>query len=189
MRDPATPSSSRGEDKWWTGDTIRLDVWHLGTSKEEKFALRGIRREPPWAGSELQAFDTLNLGDYLFTVTEAKTNVPLYSRGFNSNFDGTTATEVTLECLRFPFPGKSVYVSLKKRTPNNVGFAEMWTQLIDPTDPLIDTSPLTANAKARVIFENGPPPSKVDLLVMGDGYTTPEQPKRLFEKSWQSPGE
>jgi hypothetical protein len=50
-------------------------------------------------------------------------------------------------------------------------FQDAWTVEIDPKDPAIDRSPPPAFAKTWPVIANGPPRDKVDLLLLGDGYT------------------
>ncbi|SPE30075.1 Putative lipoprotein (fragment) [Candidatus Sulfopaludibacter sp. SbA6] len=55
-------------------------------------------------------------------------------------------------------------------------FREVWSVVVDPADPAIDRSaPLKLNVWA--VIENGPPRDKVDLLLLGDGYTAAEMEK------------
>jgi hypothetical protein len=63
-------------------------------------------------------------------------------------------------------------VLLKKRGPNNE-FREVWSLLVDPSDPAIDRSP-PPKLPVWAVMENGAPRDKVDLLLLGDGYAAAE---------------
>jgi hypothetical protein len=156
---------------WSSGDTLRVDLYHGGTDTEEHVSISSIRREGAWAGSRTQLFDSQNLGDYFLAVWDAKTNLPLYTRGFNSCFDGGPKWSVCSESVRFPFPLHNVRISIGKRNATNVGFYELWNEAIDPASPSIDNSSLTSKAEVDVIVENGRPDTKVDFVILGDGYT------------------
>jgi hypothetical protein len=55
-------------------------------------------------------------------------------------------------------------------------FRDLWSVTVDTSDPAIDRS---GPPKPRVwaVIENGPPRDKVDLLLLGDGYTASEMNK------------
>src|SRR5207245_233808 len=61
--------------------TLRLDYFHTGDAKEERFALHAVVREGPWPGPADRRLDPTNLGRYLFEVRDARSGELLYSRG------------------------------------------------------------------------------------------------------------
>lgn len=163
--------------------TLRLDYFHGGTATEEQISFDGLVLEGPWAGRLDRAIDDTNLGRYYFEVLDRKTNRMLYSRGFASIFGEWRETPEARETrrqfsesLRFPMPTAPVQVILKRRDPQNA-FREMWSMLVDPADPTIDRSGPPANVQVWAVMQNGEPRDKVDLLLMGDGYTAPEMEK------------
>ncbi len=167
--------------------TLRLDYYHTGTAASETFAVDRLVVEPtPWPGNPSRPIDDTNLGKYLFEVVDRETNRVVYSRGFASVFgewettgEAKTAARTFHESLRFPMPERPVQVLLKKRDARNA-FREIWSTLVDPADMFIDRSaPPTAGALIELL-KNGEPASKVDLLILGDGYTAAERAK--FEK-------
>ena len=111
----------------------------------------------------------------------------MYSRGFASMYGEweTTAEAKSMnrtfsESLRFPGVDKPVRIVLKKRDPKNV-FREIWTTTVDPADKFIVRSGPQANAGALIkLHERGDPAEKLDLLILGDGYTAAERGK--FER-------
>ena len=62
---------------------------------------------------------------------------------------------------------------LEKRTPSG-DFAEIHREPVDPQSRFIDRSPIPQRARAWAMLESGSPADKVDLLVLGDGYTADE---------------
>jgi peptidase M64-like protein len=65
--------------------TMRVDYYHTGNDKEERFSLDRIVIEPlPWAGNVSRSVDKTNLGKYFFEVVDAASGTTLYSRGFAS---------------------------------------------------------------------------------------------------------
>jgi hypothetical protein len=161
--------------------TLRLEIVHSGDAREERFAERGVAREGAWPGNPARPLDDTNLGRYLFEVRDAATNRLLYSRGFASIFGEWETTEEATkrarafdESLRFPEPASPVQVAIRKRGADGL-FHEVWTTLVDPGDPAVDRSEPAARAWA--VVENGPPAEKVDLVLLGDGYTAAEMDK------------
>jgi IgA peptidase M64/peptidase M64-like protein len=163
--------------------TLRVDYFHTGTASEERYALEGAVVEGPWAGPADRATDETNLGKYLFEVIDRKTNRVVYSRGFASIFgEWETTTEAREETrtfhesLRFPTPAAPVQVVVKKRDRQNV-FRESWSFLLDPMDAAVGRAPTKGAAPVWAVMRNGEPRDKVDLLLMGDGYTAAEMDK------------
>ncbi len=167
--------------------TLRLDYVHTGNATAESYALDRVVLEPlPWPGNPRRPLDDTNLGPYLFEVIDQGTGRVLYSRGFASIFGEwqTTAEAKSLsrafsESLRFPAPEKPVRVSLKKRDARQA-FVEVASFAVDPVDPFIDRSAPPASGLVINLLWNGEPADKVDLLLLGDGYTPAEQGK--FER-------
>jgi hypothetical protein len=162
--------------------TLRLDYFHTASAAEERFALDGLVLEGPWAGNPARPIDDTNLGKYLFEVVDRATNRTLYSRGFASicgewetTGEAKRVHRTFHESLRFPEPKGPVQVVLKKRDAAGL-FRELWTTAADPADPAIDRTPPRTGAVWAVV-ENGPPRDKVDLVLLGDGYTAAEMGK------------
>ncbi|HXZ39781.1 MAG TPA: M64 family metallopeptidase [Terriglobales bacterium] len=163
--------------------TMRLDYYHTGNKVHETFAVDRIVIEPlPWPGDPAKSIDDTNLGNYFFEVHDQASNRLLYSRGFGSVFgewvttdEAKNASRTFSESLRFPAPDAPVKIVLKKREGGV--FQEVWTTPINPKDKFIDNSPPPSPGPLLTIQKNGESASKVDLLIMGDGYTAAERPK------------
>ena len=167
--------------------TLRVDYYHTGTAKQEFFSLDRVVQEPlPWAGNRARPIDDTNRGNYFFEVVDAVDGTVQYSRGFSSIFgewvtteEAKTANRTFSESLRFPKPPRPVRIVVKRRDARNV-FRDIWTVTLDPADPLI-VKHAEAEAGAVIkLHESGDPSTKLDLLILGDGYTARERPK--FER-------
>ncbi|MFQ5876291.1 MAG: M64 family metallopeptidase [Acidobacteriota bacterium] len=172
--------AARRFDSWSDGATLRLDYHHSGLGAEETFALEALRREGPWPGSRVHLVDPLNWGPYRFEVRDPATGRILFARGYSSIFSEWVTTEEAKrsrrsfhESLRFPFPRRPVQVTVLRRGPDNL-FREAATFPIDPASRLVRREPVTSAGTVWSILENGPPETKVDLLILGDGYTASE---------------
>ena len=164
--------------------TMRLDYYHTGDASQEVFSVDRVVIEPlPWPGDPAQAIDSSNLGKYLFEIRDLKTKQLLYSRGFASIYgewettdEAKTMKRTFQESLRFPAPAAPVSVVLKKRDAKNV-FQDIWTTTIDPADQFVDRSKPTPPAPLITIQKTGEPETRVDFLILGDGYTAAEAKK------------
>jgi hypothetical protein len=162
--------------------TLRLDYYHTGDAESEAFSLDQMIVEGPWPGRLDRAIDDTNLGKYYFEVIDRATNRVLYSRGFASIYGEWEVTpeakhekRTYSESLRFPMPDVPVQVVLKKRDRWN-SLREVWSVVVDPASPEIDRSRMPA-AKVWAVEKNGEPADKVDIVLLGDGYTAAEMDK------------
>jgi hypothetical protein len=69
-----------------------------------------------------------------------------------------------------PEPKHPVELALEKRQDDG-SFRQIFAEKIDPTSRFVDRSALRSAGQVTALFENGPPATKVDLLVVSDGYT------------------
>jgi hypothetical protein len=169
-------------DSWSDGATLRLDYDHVGTARDEAIALDGLRREGPWPGSRTNLVDPLDLGPYRVEVRDRATQLVLYAQGFASIYGEWETTDEARsvrrsfhESVRFPFPRRPVQVCLLKRSPDNA-FHELASFLVDPASQDIRREAIGTRGRIWTIFENGPPESRIDLLILGDGYTAEQLP-------------
>src|SRR5664279_3843315 len=169
--------------------TMRLDYYHTGNATTEMFSFDRVVIEPlPWPGDMAKTIDDTNLGNYLFEVRDAASDKLLYSRGFGSIFSEWADTEEAKklnrtfsESLRFSAPSAQVKIVLKERREGKeVDFHEVWTTTIDPKDKFIDRSKPPSPGPLLTLQKMGEPQTKVNLLMLGDGYTVAERGK--FEK-------
>lgn len=178
----ATPAFATFDDHF-TGRTMRVDYFHTGSRGAEIVALDRVVADGPWPGSRTRLVDTSNLGTYLFEVIDRATNQVVYSRGFDSIFGEWVTTPEAREgartfheSLRFPWPKREVQVVLKKRDADNA-FQQVWSTLVDPNSRFVNRADAAPAGKVWTLFEHGAPSEKVDLLVIGEGYSDAEMPK------------
>ena len=161
--------------------TYRLDLFHTGGKDTEIFAIDRLRLEPlPWPGHPSRATDDGTSGVYRFEVRAADGQL-LQARGYASIFGEWVTTEQAQqqhrtfhESLRFPAPAKPgpVQVRIYRRDAQQV-FQPLWETKLDTTDMFVDRSP-TAPQELIAIEQHGTAADKVDLLLLGDGYTAAE---------------
>jgi IgA Peptidase M64/Peptidase M64 N-terminus len=170
-------------DDWSDGATLRIDYLHAGTTPAESVALDALVREGDWPGSRTNLVDRLNLGAYRYEVRDRASRALLYAAGFSSIYGEWESTDEAKsvrrafhESLRMPFPRRPVQVDLFKRGPDDA-----WLQLavfpVDPVSQAVRRDSPSGRGRVWTLFENGPPAEKVDLLILGDGYTASEMKK------------
>lgn len=165
---------------------MRIDFYHTGNSEMEMFSLDRVVLEPlPFPGNLDHPLDNTLRGKYSFEIVDAESKDVAWSRSFSSIYGEweTTAEARRMnrtfhESLRFPTPDKEFEVVLLKRGEEN-RFVEVWRQAIDPADYLVHRETAAYAEQAVALEMNGDPAHKVDLLLLGDGYTADEQEKFL----------
>jgi len=170
-------------DRYFAANTMRVDYFHSGGLGSEIVSLDQVVSDGPWPGSRTRLVDDTNLGKYLFEVVDRETNRVLYSRGFASIYGEWETTPESKqvhrtfhESLRFPWPRAAVQVVLKKRDSQN-SFHEFWSTVVDPDSRFVNRADRKPAGTVWTLFESGPPAEKVDLLLIGEGYTAAQLPK------------
>jgi hypothetical protein len=164
--------------------TVRVDYIHSGNALSEQYAIERVLIEPlPWPGDMSRPFDDTNRGNNRVEVADAKTGDLLYSCDFSTVFGEWKTTEEANklsrgfhESVRFPKPDRPVRVRILKRDERNQ-FSVAWSVDVDTDAQDVVRAQAPAPAKPIPIKVSGPAPRKVDLLVLGDGYTQAEMPK------------
>jgi hypothetical protein len=183
---PEAPGPSAAPAKFdedFAPRTMRVDYYHSGTATEEHVALDRVVVDGAWAGSRTQLVDPVNYGLYQLEVRDLESNRLLYSRGFSSVFgEWRTTAEAKQrwgtfhESLRFPWPKRPVQVTLRVRGRDAL-WREIWTTAVDPASRAVNQADLASRGTVWSVLDSGPPAVKVDLLILGDGYTAAELEK------------
>ncbi len=170
-------------ETYFLDKTMRLDYFHSGNMNEEHVAIDRILSDGPWSGSKTELLDDLKLGDYFFEIFANTNNLLLYSSGFANVYGEWVETPEAEkewgtfhESLRFPWPKAPVKVVLSKRDKQNQ-FIPIWSTTIDPNARTVNPADIQHDEKVFTVLENGPAEKKLDILVLGDGYTQAEMPK------------
>ena len=181
---PTPSAQSAGRfDQFFRADTMRVDYYHSGGLGTEIVSLDRVVNDGPWPGSRTRLLDDTNLGKYLVEVIDRGTNQPIFSRGYATVFGEWETTDEAKamhrtyhESVRFPWPLRPVQVVVKKRMPDQ-SFREIWSTIVDPDSRAVNKGHLAPAGRVWTVWESGPAPAKVDLLLLGDGYTEAELPK------------
>ena len=163
-------------------NTMRLDYYHSGNAGTEMFSVDRVVIEPlPFSGNLARPVDETLRGKYAFKVTEIDSGRVIWSRSFSSIYgewettgEARAMNRTFHESLRFPAPETTVRISLEKRAADN-SFEQIWQTDVDPQDFLVHRERAIYADDVVAIENNGDPATKVDLLLLGDGYTVGER--------------
>jgi hypothetical protein len=172
---------------------------HTGDATHEVLSLERVVSDGQWAGSRTDLIDDTNFGKYFYDIYDIESGDLLFSRGFATIYgewettgEARTTHRTFHESVRFPWPKGVVRVVIKKRddltTFHSIGEFE-----IDPASRSVNPAELPPLGKVWTLFEHGPPSEKVDIVLLGEGYTEEEMDKfhadavRLIDElfSWE----
>ena len=167
----ASLASAQTQPRTW-----RLDFYQTGGPGIEAYSFDRVVVEPlTWPDNPAANVETRLTGNYRFEIVDANKRI-IFARGYDPAFFEwlTTAESKQIrrtfqDSLRFPALTTKSEVVLKKRTEEGT-YNEVWRHTIDPADPFIDRS-TPARQQLIEIQRSGDPRGKVDLLLLGDGYT------------------
>lgn len=164
--------------------TVRVDYFHSGNADSELFSLHQVVLEPlPWPGNPARAIDTVRRGYFMYQVEDPDSGHVLYSRGFSSIFQEWQSTgearemnRTFHESVRFPKPDGPVRLRILKRDAERE-FQSIWAADIDTDDMLVVRAHEPPPAEVLDLHVSGEPSAKVDVVILGDGYTPAEKEK------------
>lgn len=171
-------------EKYFLDQTLRVDVFHSGDAKEEMFTIDRVIQEGPWAGNPRRTVVPFELGRYLLRVSDTVSGTLIYSKGFDSYFGEYKTTEPGVngvkktfsETLLLPFPRNKVRLEVLLRDRQNIP-QTIFNREIDPADTFIVKEKLSDDVQVIEQVKNGAPADKVDLVIIGEGYTDAELEK------------
>ena len=175
-------------NKYFIDEIMRIDYYHIGNASEEFITLDQIYKYGIWAGSRKHLIDELNLGRYCVKIYDAATNQLIYSKGFDSYFgeyktstEGLEGVKKTFhESALVPYPKAKIIFSMERRDEKLILF-EFFRMEIDPEDIMIIRDEVKGKlVKVYNADSNGDPHNRVDVVILGEGYTLNE--KNKFEK-------
>jgi len=170
-------------NKYFEDATMRIDYYHVGDSKSEIFTIDRIYKQGIWAGSRVNLFDRFNNGAYYYKVYEEASGALIYSKGFDSYFkeyqtssDAQNGIQRSYhESALIPYPKNPVKLSVEKRDDKNL-LNEIYSVILDPSDiMIIKDAVIDKRVEVTQSLYNGDPHSKVDVVILAEGYTDEER--------------
>ena len=175
-------------DDYFIDKTMRIDYYHIGDAASETVTLDQVYKYGTWAGSLNNLIDNFNNGAYYYKVYDVTSGKLIFSLGFDSYFKEYQTSNEALKGIKrtyqesaiIPYPKNKIKFVLEKRDKQN-NLNEVYSTEIDPADLYIIKDVVKDNgAKVYKSHYSGDPHIKVDVAILGDGYTAKE--KKKFEK-------
>ena len=175
-------------EDYFADETLRIDYFHIGDANSEMITIDKLYQYGSWAGSLTNLIDKFNNGKYYLKIYDYNSGNLIYSKGFNTFFgeyasgdDGINGIQKSFhETAIIPFPKNRIAFVLEKRNEANE-LQEFFRTLIDPQSIYIIKDRI--KDESVDIFKpvnNGDPHTKVDIVILAEGYTKAEKEK--FQK-------
>jgi hypothetical protein len=174
-------------DDFFQDSTLRVDLYHSGNATREEMTIDRLLAQGTWAGSTRNLIDPFGMGRYAVKLYEVFSNRLIYARGYDSYFGEYKSTKPAKEgsertfheTVLVPMPKNKVLLVIEMRDKQNL-YRPMWTFGVDPGDYHIIRESPGRGYRVYDIVNNGDSHRKVDLVVVGEGYTAAEAAK--FER-------
>lgn len=172
-------------NEYFEDQTMRIDYFHIGDSVTEIITIDFIYKYGIWAGSTKNLIDNFNNGAYYHKIYDLNSGRLIYSKGFDSYFKEYQTTGEAVNGIQrsfhesaiIPYPKSKIKFVIEKRDKRNQ-LNEIFSTIINPDDLYIIKDPI-ADAGVRTInsHKSGDPHNRVDVVIIGDGYTAGESEK------------
>ena len=169
--------------------SLRMDVFQCGNADSSHYVFERFVIEPYFGGSKVNLIDPFNYGTNRVKVVDAQTNTLIYSRGYNTLFQEWQTTEEATrmercyeESVSVPMPRNEAYIILEIRNYDGV-FEEIFSKLYEPNE-MFNTTEQRYVFPVYDVMVNGTPESKVDIVILPEGYTVDEMSK--FQQDCQN---
>jgi hypothetical protein len=164
--------------------TMRVDLVHVGNSTEELFTLDRVWKQGTWAGSRVHLLDEFDNGRYYAKLYDLASGSLLYSKGFDNYYGEYRTTEPALKGVRrafsesilTPYPKSRVRLAIEVRGLDKK-LKELASFEIDPASWEIHKEPPAGDVTVIPAHLSGEPHAKVDIAILGEGYTVAESGK------------
>jgi hypothetical protein len=180
-------NNSKFED-YFSDETLRIDYFHIGDAKTEMITIDKLYQYGSWAGSLNHLIDNFNNGKYYYKIYDAVSNKLIYSKGFDAFFGEYASSDDAIigktksfqESAIIPLPKSKIIFAIEKRNDANK-LIEFFRTEIDPQSIYI----IKDRIKDELVdvfkpVNNGDPHTKVDIVILAEGYTKAEKEK--FQK-------
>lgn len=170
-------------DRHFFDKTLRINIIHTGDATEESFKADKIFDDGLWYGKIKTLKNPYRLGDYYYELIDVATDEIIYSEGISRVFNEWRKSQDLgeekrsfNESIRIPYPQKDAKLVLYSFDSLNVMYP-IWEYVIDRrTRSVVMPTPNHNNRIIRIL-DSGDPKEKVDIVILGDGYTDKEAKK------------
>lgn len=167
-------------DSFFIDKTLRINYIHSGDETEESFKAKYLYDDGPWYGRTKHLINPYHLGDYYYELRDVESDEVIYSDGVSNYFSQWQKTlEAKIvkksfnESIRVPYPVKDAKLIMYKIDSIDV-MHRVWEYLIDKRAKVFIEPPQYHNNRILRLLDSGDPKKKVDIVILGDGYSADE---------------
>lgn len=177
---------------WFLPKALRIDYFLTGDFEKQSIYLEGLSEEPFWSGSSNTLIDPFSYGNYRIEVTDKKTGVRIYSKGYCTLFEEWRTTDEAKitpkafeQVARIPYPKNPITVEFQGRQKDGV-FVMLYKFDVDPSSIFISRE-MIVKYPVKQIISKGKPSQMLDISFIAEGYTKSqmrsfrEDVKRLYD--------
>ena len=168
-------------ERYFLDKTLRFDYYHCGDSRNQEYFFDELKEEPYWAGSKVSLLDDTGYGVQLFKIFDKASGKEIYSRSYCTLFnewqttpEAQTVRKAMPESVVFPYPKNEVRIEIYARNRKGV-FEKKFEQDIDPNSYFVKK--FTPRYETFEVAYNGNPSTRVDIVLVPEGYTQNEKEK------------
>ena len=174
-----TRNGQSGFGKHFVDKTLRINLIHTGDTSGETFKLDKIYDDGLWYGRTKNLVNPYRFGAYLYELRDVETDELLYSDGISTVFSEWRNTDEAQakkrsfkESIRIPYPHRDAKLTMYRI--DSLAVEPVWEYIIDrQTKSLIEPAKNHNNRIVRLL-DSGDPKEKVDIVILGDGYSLDE---------------
>lgn len=175
-----TRNEDNGFGKHFIDKTLRINLVHTGNADSEAFKLDKIYDDGLWYGRTKNMVNPYRLGAYFYEVRDVATEELLYSDCISTVFSEWRMTEEAQqkkrafnESIRIPYPIKNAKLTMYKIDSLDIT-EPVWEYVIDRRAKALVEPTQNHNNRLVRLLDSGDPKEKVDIVILGDGYTLDE---------------
>ena len=160
--------------------TLRINIIHSGNDNEESVKAAYLYDDGLWYGRTKNLTNPYHLGDYFYELRDLESDKVIYSDGFSNYFckwqeslEAKIVNKSFNESIRIPYPAKDARLIMYRIDSLDV-MHQVWEYVINKrAKTLIEPTPNHNNRIIRLL-DSGNPKDKVDIVIIGDGYSADE---------------
>ena len=165
-------------DRFFEDKTMRIDYHHIGNATSESAVLDSIYTYGIWAGTKSNLTAGFDYGQSFYKIIDKQTGKLIYTKGFDNYFNEYQTTDKAIagetksfyESAIIPHPKNPFFFILEKRDSVNQLY-EIFRAEITPFKDAHQLKLEDITVKVFTVIDNGNPEKKVDIVIIGDGYT------------------
>lgn len=158
---------------------LRIDYIHTGDKTGDSYSLDELIEEKYYGGSKKNLIDPFNYGKYKVEIFDSASQKIIFAKHFATLFSEWQTTEEAKhvrksfsESVQIPYPKNTIGVKFYSRDRKNI-LHEKFSFYVNPKNYFIKEENRLSFPSFEVL-KNGDPQSKVDIVIIPEGYAKDE---------------